>query len=251
VINERDTESVRRKYDRNTRWFDLMDWMVRDEWRRQLVGRASGRTVEIGVGTGKNLPFFDPRNLIAELPGRHGPKPCLRAGCPGHQIGQNRVVPVGDGDLPGPPALPPPNHDHTGIPGRKCPGHPDAVRLFHGVCWGSIILTSNKSFDDWGQIFGDTVIATAILDRLLQHSVVVNIRGESYRLREKKRAGLFALTLLLTVIPSAGYTCHNGQGGDCRPAVSGWGKIQLAVVGDFLTGLDRSRQNEDMRAAAG
>jgi len=57
---------------------------------------------------------------------------------------------------------------------------------------GSIILTSNKSFGDWGQIFGDTVIATAILDRLLHHSVVVNIRGESYRLREKKRAGLFA-----------------------------------------------------------
>jgi len=57
---------------------------------------------------------------------------------------------------------------------------------------GSIILTSNKSFGDWGQIFGDTVVATAILDRLLHHSVVVNIRGESYRLREKKRAGLFA-----------------------------------------------------------
>jgi len=57
---------------------------------------------------------------------------------------------------------------------------------------GSIILTSNKSFGDWGQIFGDTVIATAILDRLLHHSVVVNIRGESYRLREKKRAGLLA-----------------------------------------------------------
>ncbi|MBC7083757.1 MAG: ATP-binding protein [Firmicutes bacterium] len=57
---------------------------------------------------------------------------------------------------------------------------------------GSIVLTSNKSFGDWGQIFGDTVIATAILDRLLHHSVVVNIRGESYRLREKKRAGLLA-----------------------------------------------------------
>jgi DNA replication protein DnaC len=55
---------------------------------------------------------------------------------------------------------------------------------------GSIILTSNKSFGDWGQIFGDTVIATAILDRLLHHSVVVNIRGESYRLREKRRTGL-------------------------------------------------------------
>jgi DNA replication protein DnaC len=55
---------------------------------------------------------------------------------------------------------------------------------------GSIILTSNKGFGDWGEILGDAVIATAILDRLLHHSYVLNIRGESYRLREKKKAGL-------------------------------------------------------------
>ena len=41
-------------------------------------------------------------------------------------------------------------------------------------------------------MLGDTVIATAILDRLLHHSHVVNIRGDSYRLREKRRAGVFA-----------------------------------------------------------
>jgi len=57
---------------------------------------------------------------------------------------------------------------------------------------GSVILTSNKSFAEWGDVLGDTVIATAILDRLLHHSHVINIRGDSYRLREKKRAGLFA-----------------------------------------------------------
>jgi len=56
---------------------------------------------------------------------------------------------------------------------------------------GSVILTSNKGFAEWGDVLGDTVIATAILDRLLHHSHVLNIRGESYRLREKKRAGLF------------------------------------------------------------
>jgi len=56
---------------------------------------------------------------------------------------------------------------------------------------GSLILTSNKGFAEWGDVLGDTVIATAILDRLLHHSHVLNIRGESYRLREKKRAGLF------------------------------------------------------------
>ena len=49
---------------------------------------------------------------------------------------------------------------------------------------GSIILTSNKSYGDWGTIFGDPIIATAILDRLLHHSTTINIRGESYRLKD-------------------------------------------------------------------
>ncbi len=57
---------------------------------------------------------------------------------------------------------------------------------------GSIILTSNKGFAEWGDVLGDAVIATAILDRLLHHSHVISIRGDSYRLREKKRAGLFS-----------------------------------------------------------
>ncbi len=47
----------------------------------------------------------------------------------------------------------------------------------------STIITSNKSFGDWQELFGDPVIATAILDRLLHHSKVVNIKGHSYRLR--------------------------------------------------------------------
>lgn len=55
---------------------------------------------------------------------------------------------------------------------------------------GSIILTSNKSYTDWGAVFGDPIIATAILDRLLHHSVTINIRGESYRLKERRKAGL-------------------------------------------------------------
>jgi len=54
----------------------------------------------------------------------------------------------------------------------------------------STILTSNKSFVDWGEVFGDPVLATAILDRLLHHSTTINIKGESYPLREKRRAGL-------------------------------------------------------------
>ncbi len=58
---------------------------------------------------------------------------------------------------------------------------------------GSIILTSNKSYGEWGSIFGDPIIATAILDRLLHHSTTMNIRGESYRLKERRKAGLIPL----------------------------------------------------------
>lgn len=55
---------------------------------------------------------------------------------------------------------------------------------------GSILLTSNKSYSEWGGIFGEVTLATAILDRLLHHSTTINIRGESYRLKERRRAGL-------------------------------------------------------------
>jgi len=55
---------------------------------------------------------------------------------------------------------------------------------------GSIILTSNQPVGNWGEVFGDNVLATAILDRLLHHSHVVTIKGDSYRLREKRMSGL-------------------------------------------------------------
>jgi hypothetical protein len=47
----------------------------------------------------------------------------------------------------------------------------------------STVLTSNKSFEEWGEIFGDDVMAAALMDRLLHHCHVVNIRGNSYRMR--------------------------------------------------------------------
>lgn len=55
---------------------------------------------------------------------------------------------------------------------------------------GPMILSSNQSFGARGEVFGDRVIATAILDRLLHHPVTLNIRGNSYRLTEKLKAGL-------------------------------------------------------------
>ena len=74
----------------------------------------------------------------------------------------------------------------------------DAVQaslLFQVICQRyqrqqAIVLTSNKAFSDWGQVFaGDAVMASAALDRLLHRSTVINIRGESYRLKDKRRAG--------------------------------------------------------------
>ena len=50
---------------------------------------------------------------------------------------------------------------------------------------GTMIITSNKSFTEWGQILGDDVLATAILDRLLHHCDVITINGPSYRLKDR------------------------------------------------------------------
>lgn len=55
---------------------------------------------------------------------------------------------------------------------------------------GSMLITSNQMVTQWGQVFGDEMIAAAVLDRLLHHSHALIIQGDSYRLRQKKRAGL-------------------------------------------------------------
>jgi DNA replication protein DnaC len=49
---------------------------------------------------------------------------------------------------------------------------------------GAMIITSNRGFAEWGEVFGDPVVATALLDRLLHHAVVIQIEGSSYRLRQ-------------------------------------------------------------------
>ena len=66
---------------------------------------------------------------------------------------------------------------------------PDGANLFFQLVnaryeKGAMILTSNRGFAEWGEIFGDPVVATALLDRLLHHAVVIHIEGASYRLRE-------------------------------------------------------------------
>jgi len=64
---------------------------------------------------------------------------------------------------------------------------------------GSTIFTSNKPYSEWGEILGDAVIAAATLDRILHHSTTVNIKGESYRLLSRKKAGLPSPTPVLPV----------------------------------------------------
>lgn len=70
-----------------------------------------------------------------------------------------------------------------------------ASLLFQVICQRyqrhqAICLTSNKAFNDWGYVFGDdAIMASAALDRLLHRSTVINIVGESYRLKEKRQAG--------------------------------------------------------------
>lgn len=72
-----------------------------------------------------------------------------------------------------------------------------ASLLFQVICVRyekqlSTIITSNKAFAEWGQVFaGDPIMASAALDRLLHRATVINIKGDSYRMREKRIAGLF------------------------------------------------------------
>jgi len=60
------------------------------------------------------------------------------------------------------------------------------------------VVTSNKSFADWGEIFNDHVLAAAILDRLLHQATTLNIKGDSYRLKDKRRAGWFTRSVAPT-----------------------------------------------------
>ena len=75
------------------------------------------------------------------------------------------------------------------------PLEPDAAHLMFQLVSrryerGSVLVTSNLTTSEWGNVFGDPVVATAILDRLLHHSHIVTVRGDSYRLREKRKSGL-------------------------------------------------------------
>ncbi len=77
--------------------------------------------------------------------------------------------------------------------GRQYPPTGDGVRPLPEsiqVVRRASFFDRGQSFTNWGEVFGDRVIVTAILDRLLHHGITVTIRGDSYRLKEKIKAGL-------------------------------------------------------------
>jgi DNA replication protein DnaC len=84
-----------------------------------------------------------------------------------------------------------------------------ASLLFQVICIRyekqlSTIITSNKAFSEWGHVFaGDPIMASAALDRLLHRATVINIKGASYRMREKRHAGLFPGSVALDPQPKA------------------------------------------------
>jgi len=81
---------------------------------------------------------------------------------------------------------------------------------------GSIILTTNRGIADWGQIFEDTTVAAAILDRLLHHATVLSITGDSYRMRRHREA-IASLRPAITGRPQGGEFSSSQLGNSRRP----------------------------------
>ena len=74
------------------------------------------------------------------------------------------------------------------------PFDPEAANLMFSLVsaryeHASMIVTSNKPFSAWGEIFGDEVTATAMIDRLVHHAEILSLKGDSYRLRDKDLGG--------------------------------------------------------------
>src|SRR6266540_674048 len=83
----------------------------------------------------------------------------------------------------------------TGLLSNRPPSRPCGVKKFCGLVRvlvprrryerGSIIVTSNRGFEQWGEILGDAMVAAALIDRLIPHATMITLKGKSYRLRER------------------------------------------------------------------
>jgi DNA replication protein DnaC len=91
---------------------------------------------------------------------------------------------------------------------------------------GSMMITTNQRVSEWGTMFGDEVLATAILDRLLHHSETLMIKGESYRLREKRKSGLFR-----SLDEAEARASGRSQSEESRPAVGRSMTVDKRTVG--------------------
>jgi DNA replication protein DnaC len=105
------------------------------------------------------------------------------------------------------------------------PLEPDAAHLFFQLVsrryeTGAMLITSNRSVAEWGTVFADPVVATAILDRLLHHSHVLTIRGDSYRLRAKRQSGLIKAPPAGDAATVGSAALHAATGGDHQPTQS-------------------------------
>jgi hypothetical protein len=116
---------------------------------------------------------------------------------------------------------------------------------------GVMLITSNRSVAEWGTVFADTVVATAILDRLPHHSHVLTIRGDSYRLRAKRKSGLIKTPTAGDGPPVGSASLRPVTGGNnLRPRSSSrwWGAVLHHAKGQFWMAFD-SQPNEKRPSA--
>ena len=89
-----------------------------------------------------------------------------------------------------PEPWPPPSHGGDAGIRVSIPFEAEAANLFFQLVSAryeraSLIVTSNKPFGRWGEVFGDDVVAAAMIDRLVHHAEVVALKGDSYRLKDR------------------------------------------------------------------
>ncbi|EQD82651.1 hypothetical protein N599_29425 [Saccharopolyspora erythraea D] len=108
-------------------------------------------------------------------------------GSPARRGQPRRTTPAGTGQT-----RPDPATDHREV--GYIPFEAEAANLFFQLVSSryeraSLIVTSNKPFGRWGEVFGDDVVAAAMIDRLVHHAEVISLKGDSYRLKDRQDLG--------------------------------------------------------------
>jgi hypothetical protein len=109
---------------------------------------------------------------------------------------------------------------------------------------GAMLIPSNRNVAEWGTVFADPVVATAILDRLLHHSHVLTIRGDSYRLRAKRKSGLIKPPSAGDGPPVGSASLRSATGGQEQPtpcSTRGRGQFLMTKRGPFRVAVDSGK----------